>query len=434
MSYNILIVDDNASSIFAQKSFIQKHRSYNIFDANDKRTCLAQLKNKSINLVILDLIIPEIKGFELLEKIKEEYSNISVIILTVEYNIEKAVQAIKLKADDYIVKNQAESFLLASIDKCQKTFQDNLLKEAYIQELSPKKLDICIPDTQAVNKIFSLAKRYAKTDLPILIQGETGTGKEMMAKCIHEHSARTGPMITLDCASRSQTLLESDLFGHTKGSFTDAHTDKIGKIELAHKGTLFLDELANISADVQAKLLRVLDTKMIERIGAVEPIEVDFRLLAATNEKLLEAVEMGRFRKDLFHRINVFSIHMLPIRDDKESILFYLDYFINKFNQKYQKDFRLSPEQEHRYLEYKWPGNIRELKFEIAKEVSIYDPKNDNVIKEQQIFTLNDVQIYEKSNIEKALKVNSFNVAKTAKALSVPRSTLQYKIRKYNLG
>jgi DNA-binding NtrC family response regulator len=431
-----------------------KKEGYEIASAADGNEALSILKSGPIDVVITDLKMPNVDGMELLNHMNDKHPAIPVIIITAHGTVATAVEALKKGALDYITKPFDLDELKNVISKAMKT---RTLKE---NELFLPSEDIeragIIGTSKSIKDIFEAIKRVAPTTTTILITGETGTGKELVADAIHYNSPRKkNPLIKINCAAIAKTLMESELFGHEKGAYTGAAVTKPGKFELAHKGTLFLDEVSEIPRDMQVKLLRVLQEQEFERVGGLRTIKVDVRIIAATNQNLLQQVQAGNFREDLYYRLNVFPIEVPPLRSRKEDILPLTDYFLEKFNKKLAVSVNIEQEVKEMFLRHDWPGNIRELENLIERMILL--AQNDTVTMRElpeefkaavnkiaaapletskkpfKNYMRDHVENVEKQMILKTLEEADGNVTKAAKQLGLSRKGLQLKMIKYNL-
>jgi DNA-binding NtrC family response regulator len=386
---------------------------------------------------------------EILSHIKEENPETPVIIITGYASIESAVEAIKRGAFDYISKPFSPEELRVIVSKAVKS------RLIYFENMSIKKeledrtrFDMVIGESRAMERILGMVKRVSATDSTVLITGESGTGKELLAREIHKHSFRQkSPFVVVDCGALVETLFESELFGHVKGSFTGAFETKHGRFEVANGGTIFLDEISNISMNIQAKLLRVIQEREVTRIGSTKSIKVDVRIIAATNEDLAQCVRKGKFREDLFYRLSVVPIHLPPLRERKPDIPLLVDHFLDKYNRKTKKRIKkFSPQIKKALQEYNWPGNIRELENTIERAV-VLSP-GDEIRIEDLIYhgigtkfsllhpaggEFHTLEKIEKEYIQAALSAHQGNRSQTAKVLGIDRKTLLAKIKKYDL-
>lgn len=359
----ILIVDDEPV-IRQFLTEVLTRKGYIVDVAENGKTAFASLKNHSYDLVITDMKMPDITGLEVLRKTKEIASSTQVLVMTAFGTVENAVEAMKLGAFNYILKPFTPDAIEALVEKVEEHLslvnENTFLRE----EISTGKKEMrLIAQSPAMKKILEEAIRIAKSQASVFIHGESGTGKEVISAAIHAHSNRAHrPYIRVNCAAIPDTLIESEFFGHEKGAFTGANVKRLGRFELAHQGTLLLDEITEIPLGLQPKLLRVIQEQEFERIGGTKPISVDVRLISTTNRNLKEAIAEKIFREDLYYRLNVIPIHLPPLRDRRDDILPLSAYFLEKFcleNHKKIKTF--SKAAEKKLLAYNWPGNIREL-------------------------------------------------------------------------
>lgn len=359
---SLLIVDDDDTfrEILCQELSM---KGYKAKGASNGQEAIAKVKERDFDVVLLDIKMPDMGGIETLEIIKEIVSSTEVIMLTGHGTIENAIQSMKLGAYDFITK----PFELDHLDIVIKKAYDkkNLIHENYIlkQELSKMAtFPDFVGESPGMREVFGLIDKVSKTDLTVLIQGESGVGKELVARAIHQNSERRdNPFVVIDCTSLQESLLENELFGHEKGAYTGADSWKHGLFEVANQGTLFMDEIAEISPAIQAKLLRVLETGTFRRIGGTKDIKVDVRVITATNQNLDKMVSKGRFREDLFYRLNIISISVPPLRERQEDIPLLINYFM-KHTTVTRKRKGITKEAMELLLKYHWPGNIRELR------------------------------------------------------------------------
>lgn len=451
--YKVLIVDDELNMRLVLAAMLKKE-GYDITAAADGREALQILKSNKIDVVVTDLKMPNLDGMGLLNCITEQYPQVPVIMITAHGTVATAVEALKKGALDYITKPFELDDLKNVISKAIKTRTLNE-NELFLPPEEIERAGI-IGASERSLEIFDAIRRVAPTTVTVLITGETGTGKELVADAIHCNSPRkNNPLIKINCAAISETLMESELFGHEKGAFTGATITKPGKIELAHKGTLFLDEVGEIPRDMQVKLLRFIQEQEFERVGGLRTIKVDVRIIAATNRNLLQDVQSGNFREDLYYRLNVFPIVVPPLRERKDDILPLVDYFVDKFNKKLELSVEIDSEVKKMLLSYEWPGNIRELENFIERMMLL--ARNDLVtvaelpsefkasLEDRQIAQTDDekkpfkdfmrdhVENVEKQMIIKCLEESGGNVTKTAKLMGLSRKGLQLKMIKYNL-
>jgi len=436
----ILAVDDEADMLETFRSILAK--KYELITVTSGKEALKLLKEKDFSLVLLDIRMPEIDGLAVLREIKEEEPQLEVIMVTASKDVASAVEAMKLGALDYITKPFEVKELQAIIEKALE--KRNLVREnLYLKETLKQATSFCdlIGQTPVMKKLFETIEKVAPTDSTVLIQGESGTGKEIAARAIHKKSKRAHkPFIAVNCAAIPENLLESELFGYERGAFTGALERKLGKFELAEGGTLFLDEIGCMPLAMQAKLLRVIEDRVVERLGGEKGIPVDVRIISATNIDFKNEIEKGTFRHDLYYRLNVIPIRLLPLRERKEDIPLFVQYFLNKFNQELNKKVKgFTPDALAILTNYDWPGNVRELQNFIERLVVLAQgsiiTKEDlqlhsaSELSETKGQTLKDaLAYYEKQLIKKALIESGNNRSLAAKALGIPRSTLNSRI------
>ncbi len=450
----ILIVDDELNMRLVLQAMLKKE-GYAVTTASNGMEALKILKADQMDIVVTDLKMPKLDGMGLLGEIIRDYPSIPVIIITAHGTIATAVDALKKGAFDYITKPFEQDELKQVIQKAVKTRrldEDEAL-------LNPDDIDRygIIGSSDRITEIFETIKRVAPTTTTILITGETGTGKELIARAIHRNSPRkNNPFIKINCAAIPESLMESELFGYEKGAFTGAATKKQGRFELAHKGTLFLDEVGELPKDMQVKLLQVIQEQEFERVGGLQTIKVDVRLITATNRNLFEDVKDGRFREDLYYRLNVIPAHLPPLRERKEDIPVLINFFIEKFNKKLDRSVKYIDEKVTNLLiQYAWPGNIREL--ENLVERMILMARGDTIVladlpselkttiesdstspsgirqKPFKDIMKNHMEDIEKQMIISVLEECGNNVTRAAKQLGLSRKGLQLKMMKYKL-
>lgn len=442
MYNSILIVEDDLTfSKMLQVWFSKKkHTVTTALKASEARK---KIKQSAPEVIICDLRLPKEDGLSLLAWVKREYPEIVVIMMTGYADIQTAVKAIKLGAYDYISKpvNPTELF-----DKINEAFKANTQKKKRNKETTDTVAEkkYVKGESLAYQNLYKHIELVAPTDMTILIKGDSGVGKEHIAREIHQQSKRSKhPFVAIDCGVLSKELAASDLFGHVKGAFTGALSDKIGFFLSANKGTIFLDEIGNLSIDVQVRLLRALQEKIIKPVGSEKEIAVDVRILTATNEDIEFAVENGYFRTDLYHRISEFVLEVPALKEVKEDIPQFLDYFLQESNQALGKNVAgFSPDTINVLSQYEWPGNIREMK-NIVNRLTLLSmtdtiekellPDHFFVKKEQSRHATVDVAA-EKKRIEDALRITQYNYIKTAAILSLDTKQLFAKIKKYNIA
>ncbi len=444
---HILVIDDEESMRDSCQQTLSRTAN-KVEVAPDGAAGLAMLAKESFDLVILDLKMPGMSGMEVLAKIRQEYPQVVVIVITGYATIESAVEAIKGGAYDFLPKpftpDALRAIVARALDRRALALENILLRDELKATFGP---DAIVGQSHSMKKIEEMVRKVSPTDATVLICGESGTGKELVARAIHRHSTRSDrPFVVVDCGSLVENLFESELFGHVKGSFTGATATKYGRLELANGGTVFFDEIGNISINIQTKLLRVLQERQITKVGSSQVINVDVRVVAATNKDLHEAVKMGTFRDDLFYRLSVVPITLPPLRDRRGDIPLLADNFLRKYNHKRKKTVRsISDGAMKALIAYDWPGNVRELENAIERAV---------VLTENEVIEPSDLLYYglsaeapsrlpadlpqrlddvEKQHIARMLKKYSEHKGKTADALGIDRKTLRAKLRRYEL-
>ena len=445
---SILVIDDE-KEICESIKMILEYEEYQVDTTSDGNEGLDKIEAGNFDVVLLDIQMPNINGFEVLNKIKERNLDVSVIIISAFSNLENAVKATKLGAFDFLEKPIDREKLLLSIRNSIN--QVSLLKENKELKKSITGSEVIIGNSSAIKNVLEVISRVSQTDVRVLITGENGTGKELVAREIHKLSVRAEQkFVEVNCAAIPNELIESELFGHEKGSFTGALQQRFGKFELANKGTLFLDEIGDMSLQAQAKVLRAIEDGKIERVGGNRKIEVDVRIITATNKNLKDEIQKGNFREDLFHRLNVIPITVPPLRERSEDIPLLIRHFITEVCSKYkiaQIEFNENAVKALQGME--WRGNVRELR-NIVERIIIMVPNKE--IKEKDVFNLispqqakiddllnisNSFQDFkekaERAFILKQLESNGWNISKTAEILDIQRSHLYAKMKKYNI-
>jgi len=439
--YKILIVDDEVAITTLLKEELQEEGNYEVDLAFDGAEAINLIQKILYDVVLLDMIMPRVEGKEVLQFIQESSPTTQVIILSQYADIKMAVETTKLGAYEVLGKpydiDQVEQTIRRAIERKKLSIDNKLLQK----ELSRKTGEPVIVGASAViREIIEKANRIGQSDSIVLITGPSGTGKELIAHLIHSSSPRKDrPFVPVNCSSIPDTLLESELFGHEKGAFTDAHAAKPGLVEVANGGTLFLDEVGDISPIIQPKLLRFLETGEFRRVGGTNSLKVDVRVISATNKNLVEEVRADRFREDLLYRLNVITIKVPPLREHREDIPLLVDYFLTK-KSKAKEVKRLTPEAMKALMLYDWPGNVRELEHVIegavilstSQEIDLKDLHlSDNQVAAQPTpFSIKDV---EKQHIEKVLKMFNGNKRKTAEALGISEKGLYLKMKAYGI-
>ena len=450
---NILIVDDNKNVLSALRILLSDYFE-NIVLLTSPNTLMSELRDKNPDVVLLDMnfsagINSGNEGLFWLSEIKKADEELPVVLFTAYADIDLAVKALKGGATDFVVKPWDNAKLLAtlqsaySLRQSRKEVKKLREKQSVLNRDIQKEEDICWGKSPAMQRLLTMIKKVAVTDANVLITGENGTGKELIAKMIHRYSPRAAEtLISVDMGAVTETLFESELFGHVKGAFTDAKSDRSGKFEAADGGSLFLDEIGNLSYPLQAKLLSALQTRHITRVGSNKSISVDIRLISATNKNLFKSVKKGEFREDLLYRINTIHLEVPPLRERREDIPQLADFFLRRLARKYGKsDLKLGEKTLCKLESYAWPGNVRELEHAIEKAVILSDNQelqpNDFYMRTPdetsfvvESFTLEEM---EKILIEKALRKYDNNISAVAAELGISRPTLYSKIRKYEL-
>ncbi|MGE4468619.1 MAG: sigma-54-dependent transcriptional regulator [Desulfovibrio sp.] len=454
MSTNILLLDDEKNYLLVLQSVLEDE-GYSVTGLSSPEMGLAYLEDSEVDVIVTDMKMPGMTGQDVLEHVKKNYSHIPVLIMTAFGSIESAVEAMRIGAFDYITKPFNNEELLLSVDKAARfarTQQENRLLRQQIQERFGA--DNIIGRGKAMQGVLEMVHRAGPSKSTVLISGESGTGKELVARAIHNASPRKdAAFISVNCAALNPGVLESELFGHEKGSFTGATALRKGRFESADHGTLFLDEIGEISMDTQVKLLRVLQERTFERVGGAEPIEVDIRVVAATNKNLLDEVHKGNFREDLYYRLNVVSIEMPPLRERREDIPLLAAFFLEKYTKENDKPLKGFSTAAMDYLSaYEWPGNVRQLENVIERCVVLASGEVINADElpselrdeESQLKSavdllptrLNLAQTMERIEaalVRRALVRSEFVQVKAAELLEISKSLLQYKMKKYKL-
>lgn len=445
---NVLIIDDEIQ-ICKSIQLILDFEGYHTDFATSGTDGLQKISSESFDLVLLDIQMPDMNGFEVLRNAKNEFPFLNIVIISAFGNIQNAIQATKLGAFDFLEKPIDRDKLLITVRNA--VVQANLKKENEEMKKTFLEPGEIVGNSRALKNVLSLIEKVSQTDVRILITGENGTGKELVAKAIYKQSARKeNPFIEVNCAAIPNELIESELFGHEKGSFTGAMQQRIGKFELANKGTIFLDEIGDMSLQAQAKVLRAIEDGKIQRVGGTKSIEVDVRIISATNKNLKKEIEEGNFREDLFHRLNVIPIWVPPLRERLEDIPLLVEHFAQDISRKHKKIFpTFSEDALAVFRNLHWAGNIRELHNIVERIIILVDKK---VISKKDIEFLipyekpETVEMVDLSNsfqdfkgraerafIIKQLDANHWNISKTADSLNIQRSHLYNKMKKYNI-
>jgi DNA-binding NtrC family response regulator len=449
--YKILLVEDQEHMIATVELVLGGQ--YSLRAARSVAEARKMLRHERPDLVLLDLGLPDEPGTELLKGIREANLPLDVIVVTVTQDVSTAVQVMKLGARDYLQKPFEKEDLLLCVQQAYEHWQLRNEVDRLRNEVSrPFHLENIIAQSLGMRQVVAVARKMAMSDANVLIVGESGTGKELIAQAIHwDGTRKNGPFVAVNCAQFTGTLLESELFGHEKGAFTGAAELRKGRFELADGGTLFLDEVGNTSPEMQAKVLRVVETMEFERVGGQKPIRVNVRLIAATNANLDGEMREGRFREDLYYRLNVVRIQVPPLRERKEDIPPLCDHFLAKYRAKSGRDIRgISPEAMAMLVNYDWRGNVRELRNLIEMAVALeegpwitmrYLPPHVlgcvKQVRESEGKPANILELavgnFERVVIEEQLRINDWNRRKAARNLGVHRNTIEKKIKKYGI-
>jgi len=438
----ILIVDDELIMRESLAGWLERD-GYEVEKASSGEEALEKNKSSKYDILIVDIKMEGMSGLELLKHVNEKDPDVAVVIITAYGSISTAIEAMKNGACDYLLKPFDPSelgIIIEKITESQAQIQENLFLRQ--QHKDRTRFESMIGQSKPMQEIFDLIQDVAPSNSTILITGETGTGKDLAAKAIHTNSNRsTGPFVMVNCGAIPEHLMESELFGYQKGAFTDAKETKKGRLEMAHGGTLFLDEIGEISMRMQIDLLRVLEDRVLYRVGGTQPIEADFRVIAATNRNLEEAIKEEKFRKDLYYRLNVITFQMPPLRERKDDIFLIAEHFLNRFSQETNKQVdRINREAMDEMMLYDWPGNVRELQNAIERGVviaksRIMGPEELPIFRREKSMvregkSLKDI---EKEHIIDILDKNNWNISKSARILEIDRSTLYSKLKLYKI-
>ncbi|MCW9706922.1 sigma-54-dependent transcriptional regulator [Fodinibius salsisoli] len=453
---NILIIDDDRDVLQAAKLFLKQHVD-KVHTATDPGAIPSLINTHTYDVIILDMNFTEDvssgrEGFRWLQNILEIDPSLAVVLITAYGDVEKAVKAIKMGASDFVMKPWQNEKLLATIHSALNLTRSRREVKTLKNQQKQLSADIDQPyqdiigQSEAMNKVFGVIEKVADTDANVLVTGENGTGKELVARALHRRSGRSeNVFISVDMGAIPEHLFESELFGHEKGAFTDAKEERAGRFEVASGGTLFLDEIGNLPLQMQPKLLSAIETRKVRRIGSNRAIDIDIRLICATNEPIREQVQSQQFRQDLLYRINTIEIQLPPLRERTDDIPLLADHFIDEFSQKYDKKIEsLSESALQKLHEYGWPGNVRELRHALERAVIMTEksvlraddfllmapPGNANPSTALKSLNLKEV---EKKVVQKALAKHDRNISQTAEELGLSRASLYRRIEKYEL-
>lgn len=441
----VLVVDDEETICVSLAAWLTKE-GFHVETAGSGREALDLLAARFFDLYLLDIKMPGMDGLELMAEIKEKQPNASIIMITAHGSIQTAVESMKLGAMDYLCKPfdpESLSLLMERVATTKALRDENELLRLQLMERHDSICDGVVAQSEAMQSILETIEEVAPSQAPILISGETGVGKDLVARLIHMRSqCAQGPFVAVNCGAQSESLLESELFGHERGAFTGAVKARRGLLEMANTGTLFLDEIGEITPKMQVSLLRALEEKKIQRLGGGQPIETDFRLISATHRDLQQRMKENLFREDFYYRINVFSIHIPPLRERPEDIPILADLFLQKYARETGKRIEgLTRKALDMIGAYHWPGNARELRNVIERVVVI--ARGRMIGAEELVFletrdddcrlgrtTLKEVEI---RHLHAALEANGWNITQAARQLGIDRVTLSRKIKRYHI-
>ncbi len=450
---SILIVDDN-KSILSALEILLTGEFRNVTALQNPNQLITELGKNDYDLVLLDMNFKAgtsngNEGLYWIKRIKEIYPEISVVMMTAYGDVELAVKSLKLGATDFVLKPWENEKMTATIKSAlqlslsKREVKHLREKEGILKKEINRDQKYIIGSSPQLMKVMNLVRKVAKTDANVLITGENGTGKELIAREIHRSSPRSDEvLVSVDMGAVTESLFESELFGHTKGAFTDAHESRPGKFEAANKGTLFLDEIGNLSFHLQAKLLAAIQNRQISRIGSNQAIPVDIRLICSTNKDLPSMVREGLFREDLLYRINTIQIEVPPLRERGDDIAVLTDFFLRKYSSKYNKpDLRINQQAQDKLNRYSWPGNIRELQHTIEKAVILSD---DSILKPEDFFmkhiisgknddSIKTLEEMEHRMISKAIEKHGGNLSAAAEELGITRQTIYNKVKRFRM-
>ncbi len=456
MSSRVLVVDDERLIRWSLEQTLEK-AGFDVHSADCGEAAIAAAREEAPDLVLLDLKLPDLDGLQVLRRLKEVCADVQVLIMTAYADVATAVEAMRLGAYDYLAKpidfDSLDVTLRNALETKHLRQKVELLREKH---LHPFRFDRIVGSSPALREVLALARKVSASGATtVLIQGESGTGKDLLAKAIHYESARADePFMEIACTAMPETLLESELFGHERGAFTDAKAQKKGLVELAQGGTIFLDEIGDMAGGLQAKLLRVLEERRFRRVGGSKDISVDVRVIAATNRELRQAAESGTFRKDLYYRLQVVTITLPPLRERLEDVPLLAQHFLEHFSRELKSPLpRLSGEAERLLVEYEWPGNVRELRNVIERAMilcegdeiltadlpaEIAGPRSSTPSGESFTFQLPEAGVsleeVERELVRQALDLTRGNQTRAARLLALTRDELRYRVKKFGLA
>ncbi len=444
----IAIVDDDTISRQLVSNSLKK-LGYKIQPFENGNTCIESMSD-AINLVILDIMMPGKTGIEILQELKNRYPHLPVIMLSAQNKIETALQSIKLGATDYLEK----PVNIPKLELCVKNALENYHLHKQVEQLQENvetkfHFENIISQSGIMQEVFRLVQKAKESDISVLVWGESGTGKELIARALHFNGKRkTGPFIAINCASIPHDLLESEMFGYERGAFTGAVQKKIGRFEQANGGTIFLDEIGEMDMSLQAKLLRIIQSKQFERVGGTETLTADVRIISATNKNLQNAVNEKKFREDLYYRLSSFPIILPPLRERREDIIVLAEYFLKQWNEKEKTTKKFSQKVLKAFYNYNWPGNVRELENAVERAVLMSEGKEiviqDLPLPLQMFMEKKNEQLYISSSItplekikeqaiRNALVLTKGNILEAAKKLKIGRATFYRLMKKYKI-
>ena len=438
----ILIVDDEPIMRESLAGWLERDGHF-IDTAASGEDALKKLKDTRYDILLVDIKMEGISGLDVLKHVKESDPDIAVVMITAYGSIATAIEAMKNGAYDYLLKPfdpDELGIIIEKILKNQAQLRENIYLKAQFKDRT--RFESMIGQSRPMQEIFDLIMDVSPRDSTVMITGETGTGKGLAAKAIHSNSSRCeGPFVVVNCGALPEHLMESELFGHQKGAFTDAKETKKGRLEISHGGTLFLDEIGEISMRMQIDLLRVLEDRVFYRVGGTQPLKSDFRVIAATNRNLEDAVQKGIFREDLFYRLNVICFEIPPLRERKEDVPLLAEHFLRRFTQETNKPIdRINRDAMDELMLYEWPGNVRELENAIERAVVVsksryIQPEDLPIFRPEYCIALKDNSLkeVEKAHIMQMLNDHQWNIKKCSEILGIDRSTLYSKIKRYEL-
>ncbi|HZP02700.1 MAG TPA: sigma-54 dependent transcriptional regulator [Terriglobia bacterium] len=455
---SILIVEDEAKMLRLLDLNLSEE-GFSTLTAEDAETALKLLRHEKVDIVLTDLKLPGMNGLEFLQAVKRASASLPVVVMTAYGSVETAVEAMKAGASDYVLKpfsmEEIKLILRKELDVRQLQEENRSLREALGKRYEFRNI---VARSAKMQEVLAIVERVAPSNSTVLLGGESGVGKDMIARAIHQHSRRAaGPFIKINCTAIPENLLESELFGYEKGAFTGAVTSKPGKFELADKGTIFLDEIGDVPATIQVKLLRVLQEREFERLGGTKTLKVDVRVIAATNQDLRAALEQGTFREDLYYRLNVVPIDIPPLREHKEDIPYLVDHFIDRFARDSGKTIKgITPAAMKMLMDFHWPGNVRELENIIERAVTLAGgevldvsdirldlvrskPAGSSLLPAGRAATETGVPFpapgttleqFEEEIIREALRRSNGNKSQAARLLGLSRNAFRYRLSK----